>query len=122
MALKHLKSQKKLEKETTSASSTSDELNIFSETLDNEDFRGIGILLNCFKNLEKEVKNIPYLFDQNRTTQIKGKRSLADLSKSVKFITDRFDKCEKEREGKNEIIKELNEKVSALAEISKVLE
>ena len=54
--------------------------------------------------------------------QIKGKRLLADPSKSVKFITDRFDECEKECKGKNEIIKELNEKVSALTEISKVLE
>ena len=54
---------KKLEKETTSASSTSDELDIFSDTLDNEDFRGVGILLNCFKKLEKEVKNIQYLVD-----------------------------------------------------------
>ena len=59
---------------------------------------------------------------QNRQTQIKGEQSLTDLSKSVKFITDKFDEYEKEREGKNEIIKKLNEKVSALTERSKVLE
>ena len=38
--------------------------------------------------------------DQNRQTQIKGKQSPADLSKSVKFITDKFDEYEKEREEK----------------------
>ena len=66
----------------------SDEYDIFNDTLDNEDCT--GILLNCLKNLEKEV-----LVDQNRRTQIKGGLSLADLSKSVKFITDKFDEYEK---------------------------
>ena len=105
---------------TTSASSITEECDVFNDGLDNEDCR--GILLNCLKNLEKEVKYIRSLGDQNRQTQIKGEQSLADLSKSVKFITDKFDEYEKEREGKNEIIKKLNEKVSALTERSKVLE
>ena len=47
---------------------------------------------------------------------------LADLSKSIKFITDKFDEYEKEREVKNKIIKEVNGKVCALNERSKVLE
>ena len=53
MALKRPKSQKKL-KETTSASSMTEECDVFNDGLDNEDCR--GILLNCLKNLEKEVK------------------------------------------------------------------
>ena len=68
---------------------------VFNDGLDNADYR--GILLYCLKNLEKEVKHIRSLVDQNRQTQIKGEQSLADLSKSVKFITDKFDKYEKER-------------------------
>ena len=107
-------------KETTSTSRMTEECDVFNDGLDNDDCR--GILLNCLKNLEKEVKYIRSLGDQNRQTQIKGEQSLADLSKSVKFITDKFDEYEKEREGKNEIIKKLNEKVSALTERSKVLE
>ena len=107
-------------KETTSASSMTEECDVFNDGLDNEDCR--GILLNCLKNLEKEVKYIRSLADQNRQTHSKGEQSLADLSKSVKFITDKFDKYEKEREEKNEIIKKINEKVSALTERSKVLE
>ena len=79
----------------------------YAVSLDNEDCT--GILLNSLKNLEKEV-----LVDQNRQTQIKGELSLADLSKSVKFITDKFDEYKKEREEKNKTIKELNEKVFAL--------
>ena len=46
---------------------------------------------NCLKDLEKAV-----LVDQNIRTQIKGELSLADLSKSFKFITDKFDEYEKE--------------------------
>ena len=66
-----------------------------------------GILLNYLKNLEKEVKAIRSLVDQKRETRIKGKQLLADVSKSVKFITDKFNEYEKEREGKNEIIKKI---------------
>ena len=97
MALKRPKNQKTL-KQTTSASSMTEECDVFNDGLDNEDCR--GILLNCLKNLEKEVKYIRSLVDQNRQTQIKGEQSLADLSKSVKFITDKFDKYEMEREEK----------------------
>ena len=118
MALKRPKSQKL--KETTSASSMTEKCDVFNDGLDNEDCR--GILLNCVKNLEKEVEIIRRLVDQNRLTHIKGEQSLADLSKSVKFITDTFDEYEKEHEEKTEIIKKLNEKVSALTEKSKVLE
>ena len=119
ITLKRPKSQKK-RKETSSSSSMTEECDVFNDVLDNEACR--GILLNCFKNLEKEVKTIRSLVDQNRQTQIKGKQSLAGLSKSVKFITDKFDEYEKEREEKNKIMKKLNEKKSALTERSKVLE
>ena len=80
-----------------------EEWDIFKDGLDNEDCR--GILLNCLKNSEKEIKYIRSLVDQNRQTQVKGEESLADLSESVKFITHKFDEYEKKREGKNEIIK-----------------
>ena len=111
MALKRPKRQKKL-KETTSASSMAEECDVFNDGLDNEDCR--GILLNCLKSLEKEFNYIRSLVNQNRQTQIKGEQSLANLSKSVKFIADKFDKYEMEREEKNEIITKLIEKVIAL--------
>ena len=118
-ASKTSKEPKKLN-ETTSPSIMRDACDVFNDALDNEDCR--GILLNCLKSLEKEVKTIWSLVDQNRQTQIKGKQLLADLSKSVKFITDKFDEYEEEREEKNKIIKELNEKGSAWTERTKNLE
>ena len=41
-----------------------EESEVFNDGLDNEDC--IGILLNCLKKLEKEVKYIRSLMDQNR--------------------------------------------------------
>ena len=85
-------------KETTSASSMTEECDVFNDGLDNEDCR--GILLNCLKNLEKEVKYIRSLVNQNRQIQIKDEHLLADVSKSVKSITDKFDEYEEQREEK----------------------
>ena len=97
-----------------------EECDAFNDALDNEDCK--GIILNCLKNLEKEVKTIRSLLDQNRQTQIKCEQLLAELSKSDRFNADMFDEYEKEREEKYKTIKRLNEKVSALTERSKVLE
>ena len=115
MALKRPKSQKNL-KETTSASSMTEECDVFNDDLDNEDCR--GILLNCLTNLEKEVKYIRSLVDQNRQTQIKGEQALADLSNLLQIC---LMNVRKNARKKNEI-KKLNENVSALTERSKVLE
>ena len=65
-------------KEITSTSSMTEEYDLFSDTLDNEDCR--CILSNCLKNLKKEVKTIRSLVDQNRQADIIGEKSLADLS------------------------------------------
>ena len=61
-----------------------EECDVFNNGLNNEACR--GILLNCLKNLKKEVKYIRGLVDQNRQTQIKAEQLLADLSKSVNLL------------------------------------
>ena len=92
-------------KETTS--SMTDECDVFSVAWYNKDCRGILLNClnkNCLNNLEKEVQTKRSVVYQNRHWQIKGKQSLADLSKSVKFNTDKFNEYQKEREEKNKII------------------
>ena len=44
------------------------EYDVFNDALDNKDCR--RILLNCLKNLEKVVKTIRSLVDQNRQMKI----------------------------------------------------
>ena len=62
------------------------------------------------------------MVNQNRQKQIESRQSLADLSKTVEFITNKFDKSEKEHDEKNKIIKELNDKVSVLTKRTKGVE
>ena len=89
MAARLPNSQKKLKK-TIFTSSMTEQCDMYSDALDNEGYR--GTILNWFKNLEKEFKTIRSFVDRNRQTQIKDEQSLADLSKSVKFTTDKFHK------------------------------
>ena len=102
MALKRPKSQKNL-KETTSASSMTEECDVFNDGLDNEDCR--GILLNCLKNLEKEVKYKGVQSTGTDRHRLKANSRSLIFQNQSNFITDKFDEYEKEREEKIEIIK-----------------
>ena len=62
---------------------------VFERTLKSEDC--VKILLSCLRNLEKEVKDIHKLALSNNNNQIKGEKQLPDLSKSIKFMSDKFD-------------------------------
>ena len=76
---------------------------VFEESLKSEDC--IKILLSCLRNLE-EVKDIHKLALSNNN-QIKGKKQLAGLSKAIKFMSDKFDEFEKERQEQKKVIEEL---------------
>ena len=49
-------------------------------------------------------------------SQIKVEQQLIDLKKSVKYISEQFDKYEKDRKEKEEFIKNLEGKVNNLTE------
>ena len=68
------------------------------------------------RNLEKEVKDIHKSAPSNSDNQIKGEKQLADLSESVKFISDKFDDFEKERQEQKKVIEKLRGEVSSLNE------
>ena len=87
---------------------------VFEESLKLEDC--VKILLSCFQNLEKEVKVIHRLALFNNSNQIKGEKQLADLSESIKVMSDKLDKFEKERQEQKKIIEELRGEVSSLNE------
>ena len=86
---------------------------VFEESLKSEDC--VKILLSCLRNLEKEVKDIHKLALSNNN-QIKGEKQLADLSESIKFMSDKFDEFEKERQEQKKVIEELRGEVSSLNE------
>ena len=68
------------------------------------------------RNLEKEVKDIHKLTLSNNNNQNKGKKQLADLSESIKFMSDKLDAFGKEKQEQNKVFKELRGKVSYLNE------
>ena len=100
-------------KESGSAS-LSDECDVFAEGLGNEDCR--AILFNCLKNLEKDIKSIYVLANDNKASSIKGEKQLVDLTESVKLISTKFDQYEKDRKEHIETIKNLRKEVNNLSE------
>ena len=68
------------------------------------------------QNLEKEVKDIHKLALFSNDNQIKGEKQLADLTESIKFMSDKFDQFEKERKEQKKVIEDLRGEVSSLNE------
>ena len=52
--------------------------------------------------------------NNNNDSQIKGEKQLTDLSESIKFLWDKFDEFEKERQEQKKVIEELRGEVSSL--------
>ena len=71
-------------------------------------------LLNCFKNLDKQVKELYILAQSNNEKHIKSEKQLLDLTESINFMTKKFDDYEKDRAEKEKLIKDLREEVSSL--------
>ena len=84
--------------------------NVFAESLKSNEC--VKILMNCLKNLGKEVKELKDLASSNNANQLKGERQLLDLKDAVDFISNRFDDFERDRLEKGKIIKDLKEEVS----------
>ena len=62
------------------------------------------------------MKDIRKLALSNNDNQIKGEKQLADLTESIKFMSDKFDEFEKERHEQKMVIEELRGDVSSLNE------
>ena len=65
----------------------------------------VEILMNCLKNLEKEVERLKDLSSPNNANQIKGERQLLDLKDVVDFISNKFDDFERDRLEKKKVIR-----------------
>ena len=100
------------EESSASSSSPDSPSDVFQESLKSPDC--MKILLNCFKNLDKQVKELHILAQSNNEKHIKGKKQLLDLTESINFMTKKFDDYEKDRAEKEKLIKDLREEVSSL--------
>ena len=104
---------KRLREESSASSSSPDSpSDVFQESLKSPDC--MKILLNCFKNLDKQVKELYILAQSNNEKHIKGEKQLLDLTESINFMTKRFDNYEKDWAEKEKLIKDLREEVPSL--------
>ena len=69
--------------------------------------------MNCMQNLEKQVGQIFKMLEKPEDHQIKGKCQLTDMTKSVDFITQKFDEYEKDRREKDAIIATLQSELKS---------
>ena len=77
---------KRLCEEISANSSSPDSpSDVLQESLKSPDC--MKILLNCFKNLDKQVKELHILAQSNNEKHIKGKKQLLYLTKSINFMT-----------------------------------
>ena len=86
--------------------------NVFAESLKSNEY--VEILMNCVKNLEREVKKLKDLPPSNSANQIKRERQLLQLKVTVDFISNKFDDFERDRLDKEKKLKYLKERVTYL--------
>ena len=95
-----------------SSGSYTEETDVCKEGVESADCR--KVLLNCLKNLERKMNDLYMLANSNKEMQIKVDKQLIELTSSVEFLTSKFDKLEKEREEKDELINSLQIEVPSL--------
>ena len=66
------------------------------------------------QNIEKQVKELFLLAQENKEKHIKGESDLSELTEAIDLISGKFDDYESERREKDKIIKELKSEVSDL--------
>ena len=93
---------------------------VFVGSLKSGDY--VNILVNCMQNIEKQVKELVLLPQENREKHIKGESDLSELTKAINLISGKIDDYERKRREKDKIITELNNEVSNLNISAKNLE
>ena len=74
------------------------------------------------QNIEKQVKELFLLAQENKEKHIKGESDLSELTEVIDLISGKFDDYESERREKDKIVKELKSEVSDLNTSVKNLE
>ena len=105
-------SKRLCEESSARSSAPNSPSDVFQERLKSPDC--MKILLNCFKNLDKQVNKFYILAQSNNGKHIKGDKQLLGLTEFIDFTTKKFDDYEKDRAEKEKLIKDLGEEVSSL--------
>ena len=67
-------------------------------------------------NIEKKMEELCIATKKTKESQIKGELHLVSMNETINFISEKFDKFEKDRREKDKIIKNLSKKTSEMAQ------
>ena len=87
--------RKKSNNSTSTPTSPSD---VFEESLKSGDC--VKTLANCLQNIEKQVKELFLLVQENKERNIKDESNLSELTKAIDLISGKFDDYERKEETK----------------------
>ena len=89
----------------------------FEKALDGDIFKDflkckdcILILKRCIENIEKKKEELCIATKNTKESQIKSELQLVSTNEKKNFISEKFDKFEKDRREKDEVIKHLSKK------------
>ena len=91
------------EESSNSTSTPTSPGDVFEESLKSGDC--VKILFNCMQNIEKQVKELFLLAQENKEKHIKGESDLSEVTKAITLISGKFDDYERERQEKDKIKK-----------------
>ena len=86
-------SKRPREESNNSTSTPTSPGDVFEESLKSPDC--VKILVNCMQNIEKEVKELFLIAQENKEKHIKGESDLSELTKVIDLISGKFDDYER---------------------------
>ena len=86
---------------------------VFAECLKSPEC--IEILFICFRNVERQTKDIYTSAHSTQDHQNKGEKQLIDLTESINFLSDKFKEYEEDRAKKDKITEDLKSEVDGLS-------
>ena len=117
--------QKRIEKKaregssTTSSNDAAENEKVFQQVSTTND---ISEVLEYVKTLEVKISEIYNFSNDTKSMQVKSDKQLADLTQSVKLMSENFDEFEKDRKVKEKIINSLKQEVNGVNERVKSIE
>ena len=106
--------------DTTTVDDTSNNSDVFKD--DNQSSPTLSTLQQCLFNMEQQIREIRRISESTQESQVKGEGQLAEITKGMKYINEKFKEYEEERKADKEIIKNLEKNLSLMSQRMDVMD